>query len=106
LRGALLAEAQRWRDTRDTDLSEAERAFIARSTRRARLILVRRIVNAAAMAAITIGLVGLGIRRIIDVRFRQDARVLSLAARQGDPVVAALLVAELSEGKEPVSGAR
>lgn len=109
LRGALLAEAVKWRDARRHRLPERELAFITASTKRAQRLRMRRIVNAAFLLFITTAL-AYGAVRFRSVRQRniemRDSGILDAAAAERDPLVAALLIAELDAERVPPAGAR
>ncbi|MGH7502819.1 MAG: toll/interleukin-1 receptor domain-containing protein [Longimicrobiales bacterium] len=109
LRGALLEEAKRWRDARRPRLAARELAFMTRSEQRARRLRSRRVANLAflalAMCAIAYGTI-----RFRSVRARSlamlHASILDAAAALPDPLIAALLLAELDPQNPPPSGPR
>jgi WD40 repeat protein len=109
LRGGILAEALRWRAARVADLSDAERTFIAASDRDARRARMRRRLNAAALGVTAVAMLALGAWNVQGrqaARAQRAARILSAAAEQTDPLVAALLVRALPVRTEPAGGAR
>jgi WD40 repeat protein len=109
LRGSLLHEAVRWREARQHRLPEREIAYIAKSEKRARRLHIRRITNAAFLVLAVIALSFAAVRfrsvRLRNIEMRH-ASILEAAAAERDPLVAALLVAELDVEREPPSGAR
>lgn len=108
LKASALETASRWLAARPLELSAQERAWIARSVRTAKREIRKRRLATAGLILLVAGVPALafqGYRVWKDGVVNETVRIARVASQAADPLIGALLLAEIADRTEPPGGA-